>query len=451
MNATRVPLLAAALLAAAACGKSEPEPAAKPTETKPAEPAAPAGPGLDISSLGGAKEPEASPPAPAPEAPPAPAAAAEGPTPAPAPAPAPAAKEEKPKAPEGPPKPPSPAHPDEITEAEVLKSWSVEEREALNEMKPAEREAEIQKARLQIFKERGGVLDTSTDSSGHKKTDEATGEKGAARPKAADTKDLPPPALQDVLSDLGSKDPEIRARGAESAGRYPDKAVATKHLLPLLKDKDDDLRQLVAATLGSLGHEDAVPALAALIERGDKDAVRTMTIKALHDIPGEKASAALRQIVREGAESADRADALAMLIRRKNAADVKDLVKDCLQNLSSEVRRYAVVAIREFALKECEADLVPLLKDFSEQVIMETMRAFGDFGTKSAVKEIVRILLKPGEDAEDPEGLQNAANEALVKITGEDKGLTPDLPDEKREEILNGWKAWWEKNKDKYK
>ena len=442
MNATRVPLLAAALLAVAACGKSEPEPEAKPTESKPAEPAAPAAPGLDLSSLGAAKEPE--PPPTPPAAAPEPAApAAEGPAPAPAP--------EKPKAPEGPPKPPPPAHPDEITEAEVLKAWSVEEREALNEMKPAEREAEIQKARLQMFKDRGGVLDTSTDASGHKKTDETTGEKGAARPKATDTKDLPPPALQDVLSDLGSKDPEIRARGADAAGRFPDKAVATKHLIPLLKDKDDDLRQLVCATLGSLGHEDAVPALAALIERGDKDPVRTMAIKALHDIPGQASSAALRQIVREGSEPSDRADSLAMLIRRKNADDVKDLVKDSLQNLSPEVRRYAVVAIREFALKEREADLVPMLEDFSEQVIMETMRAFGDFGTKSAVKDIVRILLKPGEDAEDPEGLQNAANEALVKITGEDKGLTADLPDEKREEILNVWKAWWDKNRDKYK
>ena len=191
--------------------------------------------------------------------------------------------------------------------------------------------------------------------------------------------------------------------------------------------------------------------LAALIERGDKDPVRTMAIKALHDIPGAASAAALRTIVREGAEPTDRADALAMLVKRKNADDVKDLVPECLKSLSPEVRRYAVVAIREFQLKDREADLAPLMEDFSEQVIMETMRAYGDFGTKSAVKQIVRVLLKPGEEAENPEGLQNAANEALVKITGEDKGFAADLPDEKREEVLNLWKAWWDKNRDKYK
>jgi HEAT repeat protein len=447
MNAARFPALAALLLAAAACGKSEPAAEEKPKEEKPPEPTASASPGLDLGSLGVDTTTEAAPP------PPPPAPAAEGPAPAPAPeTPKPdAPKPEGPPAPEGPPKPPPPSSPDEITEAEVLKTWSVEEREALNEMKPAEREEEIRKARLKIFKERGGVLDTSTDASGQKKVDETTGERGAPRPKSTDVKDLPPPALQDILSDLASKDPEIRARGADSAGRYPDKAVATRHLAPLLKDKDEDLRQLVAATLGSLGQEDAVAPLAALVERGDKDPVRTMAIKALHDIPGPASTAALRAIVREGSEPADRADALAMLIKRKNADDVKDLVEESLKSLSPAVRRYAVVAIREFKLKEREADLAPLMEDFSEQVIMETMRAYGDFGTKSAVKGIVRVLLKPGEDAEDPEGLQNAANEALVKITGEDKGFAPDLPDEKREEVLNVWKAWWDKNRDKYK
>jgi len=440
MNPARALPLLAAVLAAAACGKSEPAPPEPPpAEAKGPDPATPRAPGLALSTLQKTAEPapEATPP-PAPEAPPPEAPPAEPAKPAEPP-------------PEGPPKPAPPGSPDEITDTEVLASWSVEEREALNEMEPAEREGEIRKRRLQMFKDRGGVLDASTDPSGHKKADETTGERGAARPTAVDPKDLPPPDLRDILADLASSDLDVRARGADAAGRYPDRAVATKHLVPLLKDKNEDLRQLVAATLGALGQEEAVAPLAAVIEKGDRDPVRTMAIRALHDIPGKGSSAALRKIVREGTEPSDRADALAMLIRRKDAGEVKDLVKECLGSLSPEVRRYAVVAIREFGLREREADLAPLLEDFSERVIMEAMLAYGDFGTKSAVKDIVRILLKPGAEAEDPEGLQNAANEALEKITGEDKGYDPSLPDEKRQEILALWRHWWDKNKDKWK
>jgi HEAT repeat protein len=228
--------------------------------------------------------------------------------------------------------------------------------------------------------------------------------------------------------------------------------VATKHVIPLLKDKDQDLRELAAATLGVLGQDAAVePLTKLLLEGDDKDPVRAMAIKALSDIPGPTSAAALRRVFRDTSEPSDCAAALAMLIRRKDPAEVKDLVPEALKHLSPEVRGAGVSAIREFKLKEREGDLAPLLEDFSDLVIVEVIRAYGELGTRSAVGHLVKILVKPHEDSEHPEQIQNAANEALKRITGLDQGYDESLPDEKVREAIDAWRLWWEKNKATWK
>lgn len=449
MTPIRASLVLLAAAAAAACGGSEtPKPEEKPPEKAP-ETGAPSSTGLDLSSLRGGANPSPVPavPVPAPQS---------APPEAPAPAPARAAPEGGAEAPakveDGPPKPPPPGSPDEITDADVLASWNQEERDALNEMEPAERASEMRKRRMEIFKERGGVADASTDREGQKKADEGTGERGPARPEVVRPEDRPPPALQDILNDLASRDPEIRARGADAAQRFPDKAVATKHVIPLLKDNDQDLRQLAAATLGILGQEAAVEPLSVLLlEKDDVDPVRAMAVKALSDIPGAASTAALRKIVRESSEPSDCAAALAMLIRRKDPAEVKDLVPEALKNLSPEVRQAGVSAIREFKLKEREADLAPLMEDFSDMVILETIRAYGELGTRPVVGTLVKVLIKPHAESENPEEIRSAANEALERITGLDQGFDPTLPEARMREAIDSWRVWWEKNKATWK
>jgi HEAT repeat protein len=437
------PLLLAAALAACG-GKDEPKKSAKPEEKK-AETAAPVpsgGTGLDLSAL----KRDGAAPAPAPEpakpaaAAPAP-ALAQDPKPAPAPSPAPAPVVKKPDG------PPPPISPDEISDTEVRMSWAQDEREAIDEMKPEEREKEMRKRRMEIFKQRGGVwVEPKKDAAAG-----ADGEKGPARPDAKSARDAAPPDLRQILDDLGNSDPEVRARGADAATRYGDKSMMVRYIAPLLQDPDVELRAIAATTLGALKSTDGVGPLVALIEKGDKDQVRAVAIKALLDIGGREAVAGLRRIAREGEEGADRATALAMLIRLKEVGEIKGLIPGALNNLSGEVREQAVIAIREFQLREHDGVLVGLLKDSSERVQVEAMRTMGEFGMKSAVGPLVNVLLKPDEDADDLELLQNVANDALKKITNVDQGLRPDDPDEKRLAAIDGWRIWWKKNKDQYK
>jgi HEAT repeat protein len=455
----RAATLTVALLLAA-CGDDKPQPAPKPpadgkaAETKPADPkpADPATPGLDLASLKGPET--APPPAPSPDAAPAPAPAPDGaaaarPAPDPAPAPEPA-----PPASTDPAKPPPPGNPDEITDTEVLLTWSQEEREALNEMKPEEKAKEMRKRRLEIFKERGGKLEAASGKMGEKGSDPATGERGPARPDAPKPQDLAPSDLRDILSDIASSDPEIRARGIESARRYTDKAVAARYMIPLLEDKDPDLRAIVCSTLGSLKQADAVDPLEKLVAKtGEKDAVRARAIHAIGEIGGLQGRSALRRIAREGGEPSDRADALGMLIKLREVMEVKDLLKPALSDLDAGVRQQAVTAVKEFNLKSFETDIYPRLKDASEQVVVEAARALGVLQARGAVGLLVDLIVHVEEDEEieDPDAIQNACNIALEQITGVKQGFDTSLPDEQKKAAVDNWRIWWKKNKATWK
>jgi HEAT repeat protein len=459
-------VLLAAALPAACSGGEEKKPAPNAAQGKPAgsKPAAKGESGLDLSSLQAStpvQKPEAPPPGgkpadPTPSdgakaGPPAPAAPGEEAKPGkPAEAKAPDGKAADGKGADGKPAVPPPTNPDEITDTEVLMAWSKEEREALNEMSEADKAKEIQKRRLEMFKERGGVLDKTSGKMADKKVDAATGERGPARPDAVKEKELPPPELRDILQDIASSDPEIRARGVEAAKRFSDKGVAAHHILPLLQDRDPEIRSLACSTLGALKQADSVDALARIIEKGDKDQVRSQAIRALGDIAGFQGRAALRAIARAGTEPQDRSEALGALIRLREVGEVKDLLKAALDDLDGGVRQQAVIAIREFNIKTYEEDLFPRLKDASEQVIMETIRTLGSFGTRSAVAPLMKILLSPDPDAEDSEILQDAANTSLELITGVKQGYTSTSVPAKAA-ALDNWRIWWKKNKDTWK
>ncbi len=454
-------VLLAAALSAACSGGEEKKPAPKQgPDAAQGKPAPKVESGLDLSSLqasapvqkqdalpaGGAKPADPVPAADSTAAPAAPAGAGPGDG-------AKAARPADGKPADGKPATPPPTNPDEISDTEVLMSWSKEERDALNEMPAEEKAKEIQKRRLEMFKERGGVLDTGSGKMADKKADAGTGERGPARPDAVKEKELPPPELRDILQDIASSDPEVRARGVEAAKRFSDKGVAAHHILPLLEDKDPEIRSLACSTLGALKQGDSVEAIAKLIEKpGEKDQVRSQAIKALGDIAGFQGRAALRAIVRAGSEPSDRAEALGALIRLREVGEVKDLLKSALDDLDGGVRQQAVIAIREFNLKSFEEDLVPRLSDASAQVILETIRAFGALGTRSSVPLLIKILLNPDPDADadDAESMQNAANMALELITGLKQGYDS-TSDKLKAAALDNWRLWWKKNKDTWK
>lgn len=449
MTLSRWPIVLLCAAAAASCGDSKKEPAPKKTPDKTAAAPKPSedtgGSGLDLDALKAREEAAkgtSAAPAPAPGAPPKPS----GPD-ATAPAPG-AAEAAKPAEPEG---PPPPASPSEITDNEVLASWSSDEREALQEMSEAERAKEMDKKRMEIFLARGGKVNPESGRMEDKAVDSETGMRGPARPTAVKAEDLPPPDLQSILDDLNSKDPETRARGAESAKRFPDASVAARHVVRLMEDPDPELRAIAAATLGALKQSSAIPALVKVLDRADKDPVRAMALKALKDIGGPDAVAQLKKVVDEGIEPGDRAAALGMLVELKETGVVRMLLKAALNDLASEVRQAAVVAIRTLDIRDQDRALVALFQDRSDEVIIDSLRTLGATNARSAVGDIVAILLKPHEECDDPEAIQKAANDALEKITGVRQGYSDTAKEEERLAAIDAWRVWWRKNKATWK
>jgi len=442
---TVLAVLCAALLPAACGGdggSAKSGAAEEPKETETPKKEEPRSSGIDLAALREKAGVTGEPPAP-------------GPSPAPATGPEPTGKETPASAdaapapkPEGPPPPRRLA---DITDEEVLRAWSPDEREALSEMSDKERQEFMDQKRLEIFEARGGVLMEESGKMEDRAVDENTGMRGEERPDVVRQEDLPPPALRDILQDLGSPDLEIRARGAEAAKRFEDKAVAAKHVGALLADDNWELRAIAASTLGALGQESSVAALLKILDKEKKEGVRGEVVRALKDIGGKEGIAALRSIVRDGWEPGDRAASLGMLIDLNDVANVRDLIRKALDDVTAEVRERAVLAIRTFELKEYGKELIPLLGDFSDLVIIEAIRAMGTLGTRSAVGPLVRILVEPDPESDQADLIQDAAADALKKITGEDQGYSSVLPEEQRLAAIDNWRVWWEKTKADWK
>jgi hypothetical protein len=438
-------LLVAALVAA--CGGKETPPVDAPAE-KPAATAPPAAaPKEDLAAAlarahGASKGPDEAPPAPTPKDPPAETASggpvAPAPTGSAAPVPAAPAKPGK-----------VPKSLAEITDKDALASFDEEEREAVAAMPEAVQRKFLDGKRMEIFLARGGVLSDSGRME-DQKVDEKTGLRGEGRPDAPKGEVIPV-SLQVVMQALASPDPETRAAGAESARRYADKAEAAKFIGTLLTDKDPELRAIAAGTLGKLQQESSVPLLEERIAKEGSDEARTAMVRAIRDIGGAAGVASLRKMAREGEEPADRAAAIAFLTDMRDPSLVSDLIGAALQDFAADVRQAGVIAIRTHGLKGHGDALVKCLDDISEQVLVESVRALGVVQHRPAVPKLMRLLLKPDEEAEEPETQRAAASEALRKITGQEIAYDVTLPDADRVVALDAWRTWWEKNKATWK
>ncbi len=84
-------------------------------------------------------------------------------------------------------------------------------------------------------------------------------------------------------------------------------------------------------------------------------------------------------------------------------------------------------------------------------MILETIRAFGALGTRAAVGTLIKMIVTPDPDADDPEQIRGAVNTALELITGVKQGYDSTLSDAQRQAAVDNWRLWWKKNKDTWK
>jgi HEAT repeat protein len=194
---------------------------------------------------------------------------------------------------------------------------------------------------------------------------------------------------------LGDSSAIVRATAARAVLSLPsDEAAAI--LLPLLKDRDEFVRQETAYALGETHSHQATAALLTILGTEKKDSVRGAAVVALGLIGDETAVEPLTQILNV----------------RVNAPGLINKVRRKKKSENEFVRRGAARALGQIGSRAGVPALIEVLSDerAPDDVRREAARSLGLIGDPSAVAALRAVLT-----ARDPY-LSRIAHEALLKI-----------------------------------
>lgn len=204
-----------------------------------------------------------------------------------------------------------------------------------------------------------------------------------------------PEASRAAASALHDASPIVRATASAAVLWLPGEERATA-LIPLLKDKDEFVRQESAYALGPTRSKSAVAPLIERLLEDKKDGVRGAAAVALGQIAEDAATISLAQVLHPQSSS------IASKKDRKRKSKENDLVL-----------RAAAHSLGQIGSRAGVPALLSVLQDENsvDDVRREAADALGLIGDPSAVVALRRVL-----GAQDPY-LARAAEEALRKIS----------------------------------
>jgi HEAT repeat protein len=194
----------------------------------------------------------------------------------------------------------------------------------------------------------------------------------------------------------GLRDSAAIVRATAAHAVLPLEFEATIILIPLLRDRDEFVRQEVAYALGETQGMTAVPDLVMVLEKDKKDSVRGAAAVALGQIGDPAAAIPLTQV----------------LGRRVPASGIINRVKRSKRDENEFVRRAAARSLGQFRARAAVPALIAVVMDARapDDVRREAANSLGLIGDPSAVPALRAALT-----ARDPY-LSRIASEALRKI-----------------------------------
>ncbi len=246
-----------------------------------------------------------------------------------------------------------------------------------------------------------------------------------------------------IFDYLKQGSPLVRRRAAEALGRMQDPSDAAA-LIPLLKEKNEDVRREVIFALGQIGNRDAVTPLSTA-RAGSLPDDLVLIAEALGKLGGDEAIVALDELQRDFSTQV-RASAALALSRQKdpNAANAlllavhdpdpavvwravyalekqEPMPRSCtavmpfLDHSDPLVRAYAARTLGKLNCKQAGPGIAKLLDDADLRVAVNAARALGDLKDKDAVKSLAAVVT--GNKSHQ---VRAAAAEALGKIKEKD-------------------------------
>jgi HEAT repeat protein len=209
---------------------------------------------------------------------------------------------------------------------------------------------------------------------------------------------------------------EVRRRLLEMANQIPGPDLEQFLTGALTGDADAGVRSQAATTLGRVGSEKCLPALAraAATDRttemrigdvGGQSSARRAATFAIAELAvrfpnlADKAAAELRALKPAEGQKDGLADARTQALYQITKAD--ELLKpfhDRLQSQDARERERGVVALRFLKLKSAPAELVAALKDDSRGVRSWTALVLGEIGDPKTVPVLMAVAGDPKED-----------------------------------------------------
>jgi uncharacterized membrane protein YphA (DoxX/SURF4 family) len=196
-----------------------------------------------------------------------------------------------------------------------------------------------------------------------------------------------PDGIQSLVKGLGSPYPIVRLHALQAIRSHAEEmAVVMPAILPMLKDKDADLRLVAAQTIRDYGREATllIPALLEALEDGE-GTVRAAAAQALGNLGGEavQTAGALSRLLEDRNEEV-RLSALVAL----NTVQPEEAVPGLKRALMSEnglVRAFAVVHLRIFTDGPFLIEgLTEAMEDEDALVRREAVKALGALGSRAS-------------------------------------------------------------------
>ena len=219
---------------------------------------------------------------------------------------------------------------------------------------------------------------------------------------------------------LASDDPEDRLEAVRRLGKS-DVALARRHLLRALRDRDVRVRAAAGRVLARAGVRDAVPLVVPWLAEPDRDAQQAAA-EILGEIGDPRAVPALVRSVGDP-DPQVRVRVIVALGRIGGDAVVVPLINR-LEDDKAEVRQAAVEQLMHAGDRRAVIPLVGLFSDPSPEVRRAAVIAVGRLGDRAALPALLRLLRDPNEqmktDAVTALGNLQAheATETLIALLG---------------------------------
>lgn len=244
-------------------------------------------------------------------------------------------------------------------------------------------------------------------------------------------------ALLPIANLLKSTDEDLRQRAMQALRSVIEDDRAADSLIPLLDDKQQQIRLRAVEYLGLMRARSAVPKIIELAKIGSEPAVRLAAVDALGEIADARANDVLLRIIKQGPSKLRHAAANSLMYI--GSQDIVDRLLTMVRSDQAEYRVFALRAmvgiLRDRPHKAARTYMEALAGEGARELSLNAIDGLGAMGDGAAVPKLIALLSADSHR-------QRAAASALGNL-GDPRAIEPLLKTVRaRDDRVSSAAAW---------